>query len=351
MSDPTKYWSEQYESERDRLNQALGRVVEGGVIEAIQHIGATSVPELSGSSCIDIGLAVWPFPLEARPKSQLEALGYQIVSGYEESPEQRFRDRLNQFQLYVVEPGSPRWSDFVLTRDYLRHDHAARQAFSLQKQTTGMDKSHLFTSLLPAAHGWWVDHYQFSPVESVANELSDASFPWYISSGWALDLFLGKVNRVHQDVDVVVPRPAQMELRKHLAEHGWRFITPFEKRLEHWPPHMQLELPRHQVHAHRADEFIDILLTDMDGVWKYRREPSIVRSLDKISLRTDSGIPYLTPELVLLFKSKNTGNQERTKDQSDFENVLPHLDAERRAWLRWALIATSPDHAWIEQLS
>jgi GrpB-like predicted nucleotidyltransferase (UPF0157 family) len=347
MSESTQH----YELERDRLIQALGRVVEGGVIEAIEHIGATSVPELFGSPCIDIGLAVWPFPLEAGPRSRLEALGYQIVGGYEEGPEQRFRHRSNQFQLYFVEPGSPRWSDLVLTRDYLRHDHAARQVFSGQKQTTSIDKSHLFEALLSAARHWWIDHYQFSPVESVANELSEASFPWYISSGWALDLFLGKVNRVHQDVDVVVPRPAQMELRKHLAERGWRFITPFEKRLEHWPPHMQLELPRHQVHAHREDEFIDILLTDMDGVWKYRREPSIVRSLDKIGLSTESGIPYLAPELVLLFKSKNTSNQERTKDQSDFENILPHLDAERRAWLRWALIATSPDHLWIEQLS
>ena len=347
MSDSTHH----YESERDRLTHELGNVVDGGILEAIQHIGATSVPELFGSSCIDIGLAVWPFPLEAGPRSRLEALGYQIVSGYEESPEQRFRDGSNRFQLYFVEPGSQRWSDLVLTRDYLRHDQAARQALSLQKQNREFDKSQLFENLLPAARGWWVDHYQFSPVESVANELSEASFPWYISSGWALDLFLGNVNRVHHDVDVVVPRPAQMELRKHLAERGWKFITPFEKRLEFWPPHMQLEFPRHQVHAHRETEFIDILLTDMDGVWKYRREPSIVRSLDKISLRTDSGIPHLAPELVLLFKSKNTSNQERTKDQADFERVLPQLDAERRAWLRWALIATSPDHIWIEQLS
>jgi hypothetical protein len=306
---------------------------------------------LFGSPCIDIGLAVLPFPLEAGPRSRLEALGYQIVRGYEEGPEQRFLDGSNQFQLYFVEPGSQRWDDFILRRDYLRHDPVARQALSLQKQNRDIDKSNLFETLLPAARSWWIDHYQFSPVESVANELSEGPFPWYISSGWALDLFLGKVNRVHHDVDVVVPRSAQMELRKHLAERGWKFLTPFEKRLELWPPHMQLELPRHQVHAHREDEFIDILLTEMAGVWKYRREPSIVRSLDKISLKTDSGIPYLAPELVLLFKSKNTSDRERTKDQSDFENALPQLDGERRAWLRWALIATSPDHVWIKQLS
>jgi hypothetical protein len=155
---------------------------------------------------------------------------------------------------------------------------------------------------------------------------------------------------MHHDVDVSIPYSAQMELRKHLTERGWKLVTPFEKRLEIWPPHMQLQLPRHQVHAHRENEFIDFLLADMDGVWRYRREPLVLRSTERMSLTTDSGIPFLAPELALLFKSKNTSNQERPKDQSDFEKILPHLEPERRAWLHWALVATSPDHPWIQQL-
>jgi len=142
-----------------------------------------------------------------------------------------------------------------------------------------------------------------------------------------------------------------LELQRHLVGRGWKLITPYEKRLEPWPPHMKLELPRHQVHAHREEEFIDFLLTEMDEVWKYRRESLVIRSLDRTGLRTESGIPYLAPELVLLFKSRNTSNQERLKDQSDFELALPHLDPERRAWLHWALVATSPDHPWINQLT
>jgi len=349
MSVPMQHWKKQYESERDRLVHVLGNVVDGGIVEAIQHVGGTSVPDLYSSPCIDIGLAVWPFPLEPNPGSKLEALGYQIVSGYEESPEQRFRHASDAFQLCFMEPGSERWSDLVLTRDYLRHDQEAREKVSLQKKNA-VDKFGLFKNLLPAAHKWWIDYHQFSPVEAVANELKDVSFLWYISSGWALDLFVGQVNRVHHDVDVALPRLGQMELQTYLTERGWKFVTPFEKRLEIWPPHMQLELPRHQVHAQRGEEFIDFLLTDMDGVWKYRREPSVIRSLEKIGLKTERGIPYLAPELVLLFKSKNTSNQERAKDEADFERTLPHLDSERRAWLRWALIAVSPNHPWIQRL-
>lgn len=342
----------QFQSERDRLIQALGRIPDGGIIEAIRHVGSTSVPDMYGSPCVDIGLAVWPFPLEAGPKSRLEALGYHIVSGYEEAPEQRFRHESNSFQLHFIESGHPKWFDLLAVWDYLRHDRAAREELSLQKKSGGADKSQLFEELLPAAHQWWITHYQFSPVEAVVRELKDASFPWYISGGWALDLFLAQVNRVHHDVDVVVPRTAQMELRSHLTEHGWKLFTPFEKRLEPWPPHMWLELPRHQVHAHRQDEFLDFLITEMDGVWRYRREPSVIRSLEKIGMKTESGIPYLAPELALLFKSKNTStsNQERPKDAADFERVLPHLDAERRAWLRWALTAVSPQHPWIPKL-
>ena len=350
MNRDDQRWKEKFETECARLSDVLRKVTEGGIIEAVEHIGATSVPGLYGSPCIDIGLAVWPFPLESGARARLEALGYQPVSGYEEGPEQRFRHESDTFQLLLVEPGSQKWFDFLLTRDYLRHDRAACEAVSKKKQNAVLDKSQILQDLLPEASQWWIGHYRFTPVEAVTADLKDAHFPWHISGGWALDLVLGCVNRVHHDVDVVVPYSAQMELREHLTERGWKLVTPFEKRLEAWPPHMQLQLPRHQVHAHREDAFIDFLLTEMDGVWKYRREPSVIRSLERIGLRTESGIPYLASELVLLFKSKNTSNQERPKDQSDFEKILPHLEPERRAWLHWALVATAPDHPWIQQL-
>ena len=349
MDSRDQRWKEQFESERLRLMDALGQFTDGGIIETIEHIGATSVPGMPSSSYVEIGMPAWPFPLEEGPRSRLEALGYQPIRGFEESPEQRFRHESGLFQLYVVESGSPKWYNMLVMRDYLRHADAAREGVSLQKNADWIT-SEWFTQLLPTASQWWIEHYGFSSVEAVADELQGVSFPWYISSGWALDLFLRRVTRVHHDVDVVIPYSAQMGLQKHLTERGWKLVTPFEKRLEVWPPHMQLQLPRHQVHAYRDGIFIDFLLADINGVWRYRREPLVLRSMERMSLRSENGIPYLAPELALLFKSKNTSNRERPKDQLDFEKVLPHLDAERRAWLHWALIATSPDHPWIPQL-
>ena len=60
-----------------------------------------------------------------------------------------------------------------------------------------------------------------------------------------------------------------------------------------------------------------------------------------------AGIPFLAPEIALLYKSKGTG----AKDEADFHRALPLMDAERRAWLRDALLRTMPDHHWISTLA
>jgi len=343
-------WKEQYEAESAKLIAALGRVTDGGVIESIKHIGSTSMPDMTGSPCIDIGMAVWPFPLEEDARSGLEALGFQVVDGFSESPQQRFLHQSGEFQLFIFEPGVKNWYDFVLISDYLRSNSDVRDEVSARKEKIA-DKTILFSELLPDAHQWWIDHYGFSALETITNEMKDAPCQWYVAGGWALDLFLGNVQRVHHDVDIIVDRNAQLDMQKYLLDRNWKLITPLEKRFEAWPRHMRLELPRHQFHAHRGEEFIDFLLADWQGVWHYRREPVVIRSLEKMSLRSESGISYLAPELVLLFKSRNTSNHERTKDQADFEKALPHLDPEQCAWLRWALTATTPEHPWIPQLT
>ena len=130
-----------------------------------------------------------------------------------------------------------------------------------------------------------------------------------------------------------------------------------------WPRRMRIELPRHQVHAHRdvpfhKVKFIDFLLSEVnDDLWRYRKERTIVRTRDRITrdrmtLTTGAGIPFLAPELNLLHKSQNTAipPNPRPQDNADFDKVYEQMDAERRAWLRCALTATAPSHEWIEKL-
>jgi hypothetical protein len=58
------------------------------------------------------------------------------------------------------------------------------------------------------------------------------------------------------------------------------------------------------------------------------------------------GLPYLKPEIVLLFKAR----LRRGKDEADFIGLLPHLSATGRAFLDAALRISEPDHPWLALL-
>lgn len=353
------HWNALFARERDRVLAALRPISDGGIVERADHVGTTSVPGLAGRPVVDVALAVWPFPLTVAARQALETLGYQLDPYSPRISEQRFRHISAPFQLFLAEAGSLFAADHVLLRDYLRHDDAARDALSARKrewadkpdsQEYREAKGQWFDDLLDNAHQSWIEREQFTPLHRVAEELRDMPCPWYIAGGWALDLFVGRVRRVHLDVDVIVPRADQLALREHMTARGWTLLTPLDERYEPWPAHMRLEPPRHQAHAFRGGAMIDLLLTDLDGAWHFRREPTIIRDLSRIGLQSLEGITFLAPELVLLFKSANTSGRERINDQRDFEGTYASLEPERRAWLRWALTAAYPSHTWIERL-
>lgn len=62
---------------------------------------------------------------------------------------------------------------------------------------------------------------------------------------------------------------------------------------------------------------------------------------------TPEGIPYLVPEIQLLYKAKG----RRLKDEVDFRHTVPVLPGERRAWLRDALLQVHPQHPWLDHLT
>lgn len=58
------------------------------------------------------------------------------------------------------------------------------------------------------------------------------------------------------------------------------------------------------------------------------------------------GIPYLAPEIVLLFKAKSP----KEKDEADFALTLPTLTPERIEWLLEALGIVHSKHRWTARL-
>ena len=173
----------------------------------------------------------------------------------------------------------------------------------------------------------------------------DCPARWWIAGGHALELFLGRSIRDHADVDVLVLRSEQMLVQTHLV--GWDLRVAHSGRLRPWRAGEQLELPQHAVWARRdlngAWQLELVFGEDVAGAWHYRRNPRISVPLDELGSSDARGIPYLRPELILLFKAQ----APRKRDELDFEAVLPALVGTARAQLaRWL----PSGHQWLARL-
>lgn len=191
--------------------------------------------------------------------------------------------------------------------------------------------------------------------------------PWWVAGGWAIDCFLGHITREHHDVDMLVLRRDQSLLHSTLQEFPLRKVIPHPEgqmnrgTMARWSVGERLELPVHQINVYRpADEHLthedaaaadpehrwwfQIMLGETDGDdWTYRRNPAIRRPLRQIGFHSPEGLPYLAPEIVLLFKSKHM----LAHDRADFDSAAPVMDPEPRRWLREALLRTAPEHEWL----
>jgi hypothetical protein len=62
----------------------------------------------------------------------------------------------------------------------------------------------------------------FDPaIESIAALLTPLSITWGFCWGWAIDLFLNRITRVHKDVDVAILRTDQRLVFDFLRQRDW----------------------------------------------------------------------------------------------------------------------------------
>lgn len=172
---------------------------------------------------------------------------------------------------------------------------------------------------------------------------------WWVCGGWALDLFLNRETRRHDDLDVAVLRDDQHALFRHLQAWDLRYATP-EHTLEQWDGR-RLDLPIHGIWARRlanplAAWTCEFLLNERAARdWVYRRDDAIKRPLDEIG-HTRDGVAFLRPEIVLLYKV----GEPSPKNNRDFAEVRPHLSDQAASWLGDALTTCDPRHPWIAAL-
>ena len=188
------------------------------------------------------------------------------------------------------------------------------------------------------------------PPEEVARLLEGVRVPWYVAAGWAIDLFLGGQRREHEDLEIAVPNSRFDELADVLRQFEVFVITDAHEATPLAGARDRLA-DTHQTWVREpatGSWRFDVFREPSDGdTWICRRDPSIRLPHDVLIERTDDGIPYGRPEVVLLFKAKHA---HMDKNESDFNATLPRLEPERRRWLRDALELVHPAHPWLAEL-
>ena len=179
--------------------------------------------------------------------------------------------------------------------------------------------------------------------------MHDFDAPWWIAGGWALDLWMGRETRNHQDLDVAILRRDQQELYRALRRWELYYAT-LDHRLLPFQRDQWLRPPIHGVWARRAHDspwLCEFLLNEHSGAdWVYREDPAVRMPLADIGTVVSGNMPILVPEIVLLYKA-----HERTdKDEADFRETLPHLTSLAKGWLLHALNESLPNHPWTAKL-
>ncbi len=197
--------------------------------------------------------------------------------------------------------------------------------------------------LVPAT-GSFEDWDPWTP-RQLADRLAGLDVPWCVTAGWGIDLFLGRQTREHEDLEVAIPDTAFPVVRDRLADV--EFVVAGEGL---W------ELSAASLAAHfqtwgrdsRGAFVVDLFRDVHDGdTWICKRETSIRRPYAELVRRTDDGIPYMAPEVVLLFKAKHA----REKDVADLERCLPLLTDGEVAWLADGIARIHPGHDWLARLA
>lgn len=200
------------------------------------------------------------------------------------------------------------------------------------------------SALEPSPLGNWAT----TTPEEAASWFSSLTVPWWIAGGWALDLFRGRQLRTHGDLDVGVLRRDSPQLLAALS--NWEIFEAQNGALS------QLHYgvaPRQEVNSLWCRPAgsklwnVEVLLDAGDThSWVFRRQAQIRRPWNEVIRRTPQDLPYLAPEIQLLYKAR----APRPRDQDDFEHVVSRLDTPARKWLQVSLQITQPGHAWLAVL-
>lgn len=186
-----------------------------------------------------------------------------------------------------------------------------------------------------------------SPGELV-EELRALDAHWWLAGGFALEAWVGRPWREHDDIDAAISRPDQLRLRSLLE--GWDpHAADPPGQLRPWAPGEELPPAVHDIWVRRDAggpwKFQFMLDETEDGNWVYRRDGRI-RLPQRDLWWERKGVRYIRPEVQLLYKSRS----RRPKDEVDFTVVMPLLGHDELGWLEAALALSDPSNPWLTRV-
>jgi hypothetical protein len=192
----------------------------------------------------------------------------------------------------------------------------------------------------------------FEPL-GIQSLLSSAPFRWWITGGWALDLFAGERSRPHFDIDVAIARRDQALAQRHFHVWDFQYAVPGTSDPVLFKSWQVGQILGFEIHGSWARETPDspwrfeFLLHEIDqDVWSFRYCLNVQHPLKCVGGCTSDSFPYLQPEIALLYKAARL----RQVDEQDFLRVLPLLTTQRRVQLAQDILQFSPEHPWIALL-
>jgi hypothetical protein len=201
--------------------------------------------------------------------------------------------------------------------------------------------------------GVGIPHDRWRPlsVKDVVATFANAPFKWCLAGGYAVEQFLGRSIRQHNDIDVAVYRDDQLRVQRWLKRIDWQlYAADPPGRLRKWAEGEYLPYGIHDVWGHQIGSEmwqIQIMLAEVEGEhWFSRRNPMIRGDRDDL-VAIYNGIPCVRIEVQLMYKAKN----HRPKDDVDFNACLPQMSQGSRHWLKDKLLLLHPGgHEWLRSL-
>jgi len=181
--------------------------------------------------------------------------------------------------------------------------------------------------------------------------LSKLECKWWIAGGYAIEYFVGKQYREHEDIDILIQRRDLLKLKSTLSK--WQlYASDPPGKLRFWDQEEILPNHVHDIWGRKSSSdpwAVQFMINDSkEDSFLYKRNHSITFNIEKFTHKSKDGLLYLAPELQLLHKAKGL----RDKDHLDFDKCLPLLSKESLSWLKEMIIECyGSEHIWLNRIN